>query len=50
MSILERKLAETQHNLGKMIKLNSELQRKNVELEEKYTILKIKCLKLLDDI
>lgn len=44
----QRTLAETKHNLEKMIKLNAELQRKNVELEEKYTALKIKCINLLD--
>lgn len=43
----DRKLAETQHQLDKMIKLNAELQRKNVELEEAYTALKIKCINLL---
>lgn len=45
--MIERKLKETQNKLEKMIKLNAELQRKNVELEEAYTALKIKCINLL---
>jgi hypothetical protein len=45
--VTERKLKEAQHMLDKMIKLNAELQRKNVELESELRTLKIKCINLL---
>ena len=47
MTVSQRKQAETQHRLEKMIKLNAELQRRNVELEQELTALKIKCINLL---